>query len=182
MKAQMFRSVSVNGPEGVRLDPVDISHAEACFEACQDPEIHRWIPLPWPYTRSLAEQWCSSGAEEYRRAGLGIHYALSLDGEFAGCMSFNSPRWREEIVEISYWVSPRQRGKGIAANGVRALTRNAFELGFQRIELRIAPGNTPSRRVAEAVHYTEEGYLRSAGILHGARTDLVLYSAIPSDF
>jgi [ribosomal protein S5]-alanine N-acetyltransferase len=56
-----------------------------------------------------------------------------------------------------------------------------LEHGFQRIELRIAPGNTASRRVAEKAGFTYEGLLRNAGYVHGGRVDLEMWSFVAAD-
>lgn len=174
-------SVAVEATDAIRLVPIDGSHAEACFVACQDEEIHRWLPLPRPYTYELAARWCESGAEAYRLDGLGIHYAIIAGGAFVGCASYRDPRWREGIVEISYWVKRESRGRGVATASVRALALNAFAIGFQRVELRVAPGNDASHGVAKSARFAREGTLRSAGITHSGRVDLVLYSQIVSD-
>ena len=69
------------------------------------------------------------------------------------------------VTEISYAVAPDARGFGVAAEAVDALAiALILEHGFQRIELRVAPGNTASRRVAEKAGFSYEGLLRNAGL------------------
>lgn len=175
---------------GLVCAPLSVDDAPACWSACQDPEIHRWIPLPRPYTRALALDWCGGGAEARRRAGgastFGMHLTsagpdASEVGTFAGCISLSHPNRRDGIVEIGYWVAPGLRRRGIARRAVTALTMLAFESGFARVELRIAPANHASLAVARACGFVAEGTLRSAGVVHGGRTDLVVHSRLIGD-
>jgi len=57
-------------------------------------------------------------------------------------------------AELAYWIRPEQRGRGIAARAVQAVTfwvhRN---LAIPRIWLEIDPGNEPSLRVAQRAGY-----------------------------
>lgn len=55
------------------------------------------------------------------------------------------------------------------------------EMAFERVELRIAPDNTGSLRVAERAGFVREGTARNAGFTPSGRVDLVIYSRIPTD-
>ena len=64
---------------------------------------------------------------------------------------------RPGSAELAYWVRPGQRGRGIAAQAVRATTPWAHRsLGIPRIWLEINPGNEPSLRVARRAGYRFE--------------------------
>ncbi|NUR49152.1 MAG: GNAT family N-acetyltransferase, partial [Hamadaea sp.] len=56
-----------------------------------------------------------------------------------------------------------------------------LEHGFQRVELRVAPGNLASRRVAEKAGFTYEGLMRNAGFVHSGRVDLEVWSLVAAD-
>ena len=56
-----------------------------------------------------------------------------------------------------------------------------LEHGFQRVEVRVAPGNIASRRVTEKAGFTYEGLLRNAGIVHSGRVDLQVWSMVAAD-
>jgi RimJ/RimL family protein N-acetyltransferase len=163
------------------LSPLESADARPCYEACQDPVINAWIPLPKPYTLEIASAWCGGGAEDYRLQGLGAQFGIRRLGRFCGCMALKAPNWREGVIEISYWVAPGARRMGVASRSVPALANHAFALGFDRVEIRVAPGNVASVRVAEKSGFQYEGTLRSAGVLHSGRTDLMLFSLLMSD-
>jgi RimJ/RimL family protein N-acetyltransferase len=86
------------------------------------------------------------------------------------------------VTEVSYAIASDVRGFGLAAEAVDALAiALILEHGFQRVELRVAPGNTASRRVAEKAGFTYEGLLRNAGHVHGGRVDLEVWSFVAAD-
>ncbi|WIA99356.1 GNAT family N-acetyltransferase [Curtobacterium sp. MCBA15_012] len=177
----MLPAEEIDAGDGISLTPLRAEDADDCFLACQDETVNRWIPLPSPYTRAIARSWCEGGAEAYRLSGSGVQFAIRLYGSFVGCMSLKNPNWREGIVEVSYWLAENERGKGIAGRAVAALSNYAFSVGFDRVELRVAQGNSASARVAQKAGFREEGLLRSAGVLRSGRTDMRLFSLLMTD-
>ncbi len=90
-------------------------------------------------------------------------------------------RLREKrIGELSYWTFPRHRNQGVAKRAVRLACRFAFQdLGIERLEAYVEPDSVASRRVVEAVGFTEEGIARARELTeHGERRDMVLYSIL----
>jgi RimJ/RimL family protein N-acetyltransferase len=70
----------------------------------------------------------------------------------------------------------------MAAEAVDALAiALILEHGFQRVEVRVAPGNVASRRVMEKAGFTYEGLLRNAGYVHSGRVDLEVWSFVAAD-
>lgn len=61
-------------------------------------------------------------------------------------------------VEISYWLGPGARGRGLASQALRAATRWAFDhWGPDTVRLEIDPANDASIRVAERCGYRPAG-------------------------
>lgn len=157
---------------------------DATRAACADEVTQRWLPLPRPYTRDDAVDWCTKTAHALRRSGDGVHFAVTdaADGRLLGHVGLKKTDWRAAVSEVGYWVAPWARGRGVAAEATRAVGR--WVLGpqsFQRMELRAAPGNAASLRVAEKAGMVREGVLRNAGFVHAGRVDLVLYALVPQD-
>ena len=89
----------------------------------------------------------------------------------------------EEIAQLSYWVFPRYRRRGLATRIVRLACLYAFaELGIERIEALVEPDNEASRRVVHAAGFVEEGLLRRRARFGDERRDMVLYALLPNDF
>lgn len=184
--APTFPRVNLN-TERLELRGFTIADVDDVLAGAADPETQRWLPLPAPgepYTRADAERWCREQAPACRASGEGIQWAAVLrdGGMFVGSFGLTRTLWNAASTEVGYWVGPWARGCGLASEAVAAIARWTLkEQRFQRLTLKAAPGNHASRRVAERNGFVYEGIERNAMPLHRGRTDLALYSLIPSD-
>jgi RimJ/RimL family protein N-acetyltransferase len=164
------------------LRPYSVEDVDTVVSAAGDELTQRWLPLPQPYTREDAVHWCTVQAPEARTSGAGLVRAVTRDGRLVGSIDLKHTDWAAGVTEIGYWAAPEARGNGYLAEATEALARwTLAEVGFHRVELRIAAGNAASRRVAEKAGFRAEGVARSAGYVHGGRVDLVLYSLVRSE-
>jgi [ribosomal protein S5]-alanine N-acetyltransferase len=164
--------------------PLTPADAAAVAEIFADRQTRRWLPLALPSGPIDAYAWCTGTAQERRDRGDGDHYAVVRreDGALVGCLWTRRTDWAARVTEVSYAVLPAARGFGLAAEAVDALAiALILEHGFQRIELRVAPGNAAARRVAEKAGFSYEGLLRNAGYVDGGRSDLELWSFVAAD-
>jgi RimJ/RimL family protein N-acetyltransferase len=166
----------------IRLEPLSARHLEGLAELGRDAEVQRFTYVPSPWEEGFEQTWL----EGYEQAREGTRAAFAIvdeaTREFAGfaALVWIDPDARE--AEAGYIVSPRARGRGIAARALRLLTEWALnDLALERVELRITPENLGSIRVAERCGYVREGVLRSVHFKEGERSDLVIYSRLPSD-
>lgn len=167
---------------GVRLDSLNAGDAARLVEIFQDSELRRWLPLPDPYTPEMAIGWCTDSSETLRTSGRGLVTAVRVGDTLVASLDVKRVDWRARTAEISYWTAQSSRGRGLMTASVRVLAEWMLTImRFERIELRVAPGNRASRRVAEKAGFREEGISRNAGFTDAARTDLVIYSLIPED-
>ena len=177
-----FPPLIVHVSEGIVASEVEVGDAPALVEACTDETTRRWLPLPDPYTLELAKGWCQSIAPGMREAGTGLVLAVRENGSMVANVDAKRVDWRARTCELSYWTLPAARGRGLMPRAVRAVAAALIrELGFERIELRIAPANIASQRVAEKAGFTREGVARNAGFTSEGRIDLTIWSLIPSD-
>src|SRR5689334_7754423 len=128
------------------LRPFAPADAPAVESACNDPETRRWLPLPDPYDRTVAEGWVNDGAHRERRSGGG--YTLAAEeresGRLVGSFSLHQVP-RPGRAEIGYWVAPWARGQGYATEAARRLAEYGFgALLLPRIQIRVAADNLPS--------------------------------------
>jgi RimJ/RimL family protein N-acetyltransferase len=64
-------------------------------------------------------------------------------------------------LEVGYWLRAARWGQGLATELAAALVRAAFEVhGVERVDLRCAPDNLASARVAEKLGFRHEATLR----------------------
>ncbi|MFI1377857.1 GNAT family N-acetyltransferase [Embleya sp. NPDC020886] len=168
----------------ITLRPFGADDAEDNRAACADEVVQRWLPLPRPYTLEASVDWCTKTAHTLRESGDGVHFAIvdPDEGRLLGAIGLKRTDWHELVSEVGYWVAPWARGRGIAALATRVLGRWLLtEQGFERLELKAAVGNIPSRKTAIKAGLHREGTLRNAGRLHTGRIDVVLYSLTPAD-
>jgi ribosomal-protein-alanine N-acetyltransferase len=183
LAARPFPTLTVSTPR-VHVRPLAESDADGVAEIFADKQSQRWLPFPAGFGRAEAVAWCTDLAAQRRGSGAGDHYGAVRreDDRLVGCLWTKRTDWAGRVTEISYAVAPEARGFGLAAEAVDALAiALILEHGFQRIELRVAPGNLASRRVAEKAGFTYEGLLRNAGYVHSGRVDLEAWSLVAAD-
>lgn len=108
---------------------------------------------------------------------------ILYEGEIAGVVSFHAIDWQNRKAEIGYWIGESYAGKGIMPKAVRALVDYAFfEMLLNRVEIKAAPLNKASRRVAEKLNFTEEGCIRDAEWLGDRFVDHIVYGMLIKDW
>lgn len=106
-----------------------------------------------------------------------------LSGELVGAIGVVGYEWHNRIMEIGYWLSADQQGKGIVTRAVSAMIDNAFNnLGMNRVEIHCATGNVNSRAIPERLGFKPDGVMREAGLLNGQFVDKVIYSMLASEW
>jgi len=167
--------------EGVVLRSWRVEDVPAVAAACQDDEIARWLALvPQPYTEEHARFYVEEciQADDDRRP---FAIADASTGDLVGSIDMRISRL--QTGHVGYWVVAQSRGRGVAADALRAVSRWAFEsLGLGRVELVTDPENIASQRVAEKAGFQREGVLRSLLLNRdGSRRDGVMFSLLPED-
>jgi RimJ/RimL family protein N-acetyltransferase len=205
----VFPTLTVATPR-LQVRPLVGEDAAAVAEIFADKQTQRWLPVPTEPGSFASERssaaiparlassaersdaagfadaaaWSTELAEQRRASGHGDHYGVIRreDETLVGCLWTAHTDWIAKITEVAYAVAPAARGFGLAAEAVDGLAiALLLEHGFQRVELRVAPGNTASRRVAEKAGFTYEGLLRNAGHVHSGRVDLEVWSLVTAD-
>jgi len=153
----------------------------AVFEACQDPEIQRWVPIPVPYRQEHAHDWIASAESGWSEGRYGALAIAEASGDrLLGAIGLRPIE--EHRASIGYWVAPAERRRGVATDAVRLLGRWALlRLSLRRLELYHFVGNDASGRVAENVGFQREGVLRAYVVVRGEPRDCVMYSLLASD-
>jgi RimJ/RimL family protein N-acetyltransferase len=168
----------------LHVRPLGADDAKQVAEIFADKQTQRWLPFPKEYGPIEARSWCTELAAERRDSGTGDHYGIVRreDDRVVGCLWTKRTDWASRSTEVAFAVAAESRGLGIGPEAVDALAiALVLEHGFQRIELRVAPGNVASRRVAEKAGFTYEGMLRNAGYVHSGRSDLEVWSLVAAD-
>jgi RimJ/RimL family protein N-acetyltransferase len=160
------------------LRPCEESNGDAIFEAADESRarVGKWMDWLTPScTRDDARGWARAAADDW---GKGNRYEFviidSTDGVVSGCCGLNRINEADLVCNLGYWVRESKIRQGAAAEAARVLAKFGHEeAGLRRIEIVIAMGNSPSRKVAEKIGAISEGIqrmrLRVGDVSHDAR-------------
>ena len=166
----------------IRLERFGERHLAALEGMLDDPDLLRFTRVPEPVPPGFARIWLDR-YEEGRTDGSREAFAIvDEDGSFLGLAL--APRIEDDArtAELGYVVAPAARGRGVATEGLRQLTKWAFShQGVLRLELLISVENIASKRVAERCGYVREGVLRSLHVKDGVREDTEIWSRLATD-
>ena len=160
------------------LRPFRESDFEAAVEFTRDEATALWVPpLPAADPAGVVELF-----EQYRRAGEMLHLVIaepmsdSYLGEVMVVMG------EHQTGEFGCGVVPRARGRGIATDALRLfMTWSAPSLDIRRLQVLVAPENTPALLLAERVGFRREGVLRAYWDHDSGRLDAVMLSMLPDE-
>lgn len=166
----------------VRLEPLDRRWLDELGALVADPDVRQFTRIPEPPPDGFARSWVAAyeaGRRDGSREGFA---AVDRDGRFVGLgLAPDIDREGGEL-ELGYIVAREARGRGIATEILRLLTRWAFdEVEAQRAYLIIDVENRASARVAERCGYRLEGVMRSIHVKQGRRVDAGLWSRLAED-
>lgn len=145
-------------------------------------DLRRWLPwLDDNTTEEDSRSFIDSGLERYTNREsleLGIWHREAL----VGMVAFNQFSWGARNGELGYWLDAEARGQGIMTRSCRALIAHAFaELDLNRIEIRCAAGNAPSRAIPERLGFRQEGQLRQVEWLYDHFVDHIVYGLLAGE-
>jgi [ribosomal protein S5]-alanine N-acetyltransferase len=166
----------------IALEPLTQAHVPYLLGLTQDHDIVRFTRVPQGADEEFVSRWIGryeSGWADGTRAGFAV---IDHEGAPLGFAAFVELDGAAGEGEIGYAIDPRERGRGIATRSLELLTRWGLDdLGLERIELVIDVQNAVSARVAERVGYTFEGVLRSKHFKERQRSDMGIWSRLPTD-
>jgi ribosomal-protein-serine acetyltransferase len=110
-------------------------------------------------------------------------FTIRNQNEFIGLIGLKSTDKANKKTEIGYWLSEKYQKQGIMTKSVSKLCDFAFnELGMNRIQIKCAVGNDPSKNIPKRLNFKFEGIERDGELLTGnVYTDLEVYSKLKND-
>jgi len=167
------------------LKQIALPDANDIFKAIdsQREYLGKWLPfVEFTKERSDTEKFINSiiNAPEDRFENV---YVIRKQNEFAGLIGFKDTDKLNKKTEIGYWLSEKFQKQGIITKSVEKLCNLAFEKqGINRIQIKCAVGNTPSKNIPKKLGFKFEGIERHGELLTGnIYTDLEIYSKLKSD-
>lgn len=135
-------------------------------QACQDPLLARYVPVPVPYTEEHARDFVRQRPERWQADDGEMTWSVTdaADGDLLAMVGLHARD--ASMRELGFWTAPWARGRGVMTAAARLVLRFGFDvLRLERVEWRAVAGNEASRRVAEKLGFVMEGTARK-GLLH----------------
>lgn len=175
----------INVDEDTILRQLELSDADDIFKIIdsQREYLGKWLPFV-ERTKALSD------SEAFVRSVVDapenkaeLVFTIQFQGTFIGLIGFRSTDLGNKRTEIGYWLSMHYQGKGIVTKSLKRLCDFAFnEKDINRIEVRCASGNIPSKNIPLRMGFKLEGTERDGELLAGGIfTDLEVYSKLAAD-
>jgi RimJ/RimL family protein N-acetyltransferase len=171
------------GVPPLRLERFTERHLPAIAALTDDPDVLRFTRFPDPPDDAFPRQWLDryeAGRQDGTREAFAV--VAEDDDRVLGVALAPAIDLVAREAELGYLVAPEARGQGVATQLLRLLTDWALgELALLRVVLLIDAGNAGSLAVAKRAGYVREGVQRNAYVKPGVRSDVVLFSRLPTD-
>lgn len=102
-------------------------------------------------------------------------------GTIIGSLDLQKINWDNYKACIGYWIESLAQGRGLMAEAVTALSRVAYDIGFNRLEIHCRGDNERSQAVALRCGFTREAILRQARFFHGQFYDEMIFARLRDD-
>ena len=177
----MFRFALSDSRELRVLEESDAAELYAVIEANRG-YLARW--LPWAAGQTLdATRAFIAYTRKQLSSNDGFQCAILDDGRIVGVVGFHRVDWVNRGTSLGYWLAAREQGRGTMTLAVRALIDWAFDgWALNRVEIRAAVENEPSRAVLRRLGLREEGVLRGVERIGGRYLDHVVYAVLASEW
>jgi [ribosomal protein S5]-alanine N-acetyltransferase len=150
----------------IQLRPWIEPDAGALLSAFEDPEIRHWH-MRRVDTEAEARHWIGTwGSRWIAETDAGWAIVDRGSGELSGQVALRTISLEFGVAQITYWVVPAARGRGVATAAAREVARWALDdLGLHRVSIHHSTRNERSCRVAERAGFALEATMRRA-LLH----------------
>ena len=168
----------------VRLEPLELRHAEGLWDASRDPRTWQWLSIVQPSTRRELDAWVADALAS-AEAGSDLPLVTTSDERVVGSTRYLALRPEHRSVEIGWtWLHPSVWGMGVNVEAKLLMLRHAFEVwGCRRVELKTDALNARSRGAMEAFGATFEGVHRKHMLVRGGENrDSAWYSVTDDDW
>ena len=165
--------------EQLSLKLLEIKDAQRIFELIDKSReyLREWLSWLDMTMTSADTRLFIHAAKLDAAAGKSLNTAVVFNDEIVGMAGFNSIDQTNKTAKIGYWLAPDYQGLGIVTKVTKALTDYAFyDLGLNKVEIRVATENTKSRAIPERLGYIEETTLPQAEWLYDHYVDHVVYA------
>jgi len=172
--------------DAVRLEPLDVTHADDLLAAGADPDIWRYLPIPQPRTWAEVRQWID---QAWKLAATGDELPFALidpeSGRAVGSTRYLDIHRDWRTLEIGWtWLAASAQRTAVNTETKLLLLTHAFEdQGALRVQFKTDARNLRSQQAIERLGAVKEGVLRKYRIAHdGYVKDGVFYSIVDDEW
>lgn len=162
-----------------------ISHqdAEEVFDLIDHNRGHLDTWLPFVETTHTAENTHAFIDQLQKPCSREMVFTICLNDAITGLIGFKDIDRANRRLEIGYWISKADEGKGIVSEACRALIDKAFrKMDMNRVQIKCGVGNSRSSNIPRRLGFQLEGIERD-GEKHKTRfVDLEVFSMLKKDW
>lgn len=170
----------------IKLEPLQLSHAEELFVVAQDQDIWAWMPNNPGLSLETMQNYLQKSLR-WQEAGTDLPFLIRelVSGQALGSTRYLNIESYDRGLEIGgTWLGADARRTGVNTECKYLLLSHAFEtLGAIRVQFKTDSRNLRSQRAIERIGGVKEGVLRNHMIVqNGYYRDSVYYSIIESEW
>jgi len=170
--------------EGLYLRPAVVTDAPSLYWLIdkQRPYLRQWLPFI-DASQEVSDteiflQYVTAKGNTQDKV-----FVIMYQHEVSGLISFKAIDYQHRKLEIGYYLSEQQQGKGIMRRSCQALVNYAFErMGMNRIQIKVGVGNFRSSNIPKKLGFRMEGVQREAEFLNGQFHNLEVYSLLQREW
>ncbi|MBN2280152.1 MAG: GNAT family N-acetyltransferase [Candidatus Marinimicrobia bacterium] len=170
----------------IQLKSLETQHVPSLFYIIdtQREYLGRWLPFVH-FTHKIEHTELFVKSVVYAPESRFEHiFTIFYQDEIVGLIGFKDSDRANQKTELGYWLSEKFQKKGIVTQSVRALCSFAFEeLKINRLQIKVANGNIPSKKIPRRLNFHFEGIEREGEKQYdGSFADLEIYSLLKIEF
>lgn len=170
----------------IQLRRLQMSDADDIFEIIdsQRDYLGKWLPFVETTEDVGSIQKFISNVISKPEERSEFTYSIRKNNQLVGLIDIKTTDLSNKRTEIGYWLSEDFQGEGIMSRSVQRICDYAFNnLNLNRVEIKCATGNIPSKSIAKRLGFLLEGTEREGELLSNNKyTDLEVYSMLKRDF
>jgi RimJ/RimL family protein N-acetyltransferase len=169
--------------EGVyaTLAPLEAEHAEPMFGPISQGSDLSWTYLPWDPVRGLPDM--RNLIETLNNLDGWSPYVVEVEGQLVGFLAYLRIASQDGAIEVGgIYFSPALQRTMAATEAIYLMIRNAFDLGYRRVEWKCDDLHEVSRKAAHRLGFRYEGTFRQATHYKGRNRDTAWFAIADKDW
>lgn len=170
------------------LRPLSLADADDVHRYLGDAAVARYLPFgPFDAAGTRAKVERLAANTDPQRTGEVLTLGMELEGRVVGDLMLKLGPGPDDgppsVAEVGWVTHPEVRGRGLAAEGARAVVDLAFgHYGCHRVSAVLDPRNTASARLCERLGMRLEGHTRRDFWARGEWSDTATYGLLREEW